>query len=234
MLGAPFVLQEATAARTNGPTIITPHLGGATADQPRLRIATTADTSFVLALQKRFSNQLGFLPRAAIEWYVTNGRVQICQDNGQHAGYLLGRPTLRCLPNVQPLTQTAVDMTAQRRGLGLLLIEHAAAEAHAAGRSLLQAWCRVDLEANEFWRAAGFTAVGIRRPTNARAQPLILWRRPVSVDGQQRLLHLPTSAGWRATANEPRRLLSTADRRRHALLHVTADLAQDGHSRAAA
>lgn len=221
-------------SRKDGQSLSTPHVAGRTFDAPRLREASTADLSFVLDLQKRFSNQLGFLPRAAVEWYVSNGRVTIATADGQPAGYILGRPRLRCLPQVQPLTQTAIDFEAQRRGLGLLLVQHALAEALRDGRSLLQAWCRVDLQANEFWSAAGFTAIAIREPPTARARPLILWRRAVTADGQAKILHLPAAAGWRATANERRRLISTADRRRYTLLASTANRGPDGQLLAAA
>lgn len=187
-----------------------------------LRTASTADLSFVLDLQKRFSNQLGFLPRQAIEQYLATGRVTIATDNGEATGYVLGRPSLRCAPGVQPIVQTAVHLDAQRQAAGRQLIEHVAAEARASGRRLLQAWCRVDLEANAFWSACGFTAIGIRRPNNARRQPLILWRRQICDDGRSELLRLPRQAGHHGRSSEPRRLLTTADRTLYAIPRPTA------------
>jgi N-acetylglutamate synthase-like GNAT family acetyltransferase len=183
-----------------------------TADPPAVRIATSADASFVCDLQRRYSNELGFLPTMAVNWYIDNGRVLLRQLNGQEAGYLLGRSHLRCQPWVAPLTQTAISFDAQLRDLGRSLVEHAAVTAAADGRSILQAWCRVDLQANEFWRALGFTAVGIRRPNNQRQQPLLLWRRPLDHIGRSRLLILPTAAGFRAVTTERRRILTPADR----------------------
>lgn len=214
-LNAPPPAESALPGKLENPPTATPAVHIAvTADPPAVRIATAADASFVCDLQRRFSNELGFLPHMAVDWYIDNGRVLLRQLNGQHAGYLLGRSHLRCQPWVAPLTQTAISFDAQLRDLGRGLVEHAAVTAAADGRSILQAWCRVDLDANEFWRAMGFTAVGIRRPDNQRQQPLLLWRRPLTELGRSRLLILPTAAGFRAVTSEQRRLLTPADRQR--------------------
>lgn len=179
-----------------------------------VRIATPADLSFVKHLQKRFSNQLGFLPTAAIEWYLSAGRVTLVLENQEPAGYLLGRRRLRCLPAVVPITQAAVCFDAQRRAHGVELVNAAAAAAAADGRTMLQAWCRSDLEANDFWAAVGFTAIALRRPPTSRGLPLILWRRPLSTAAFPSLLHLPTAAGHQARRTSHIRLLTAADRLR--------------------
>jgi ribosomal protein S18 acetylase RimI-like enzyme len=189
-----------------------------TADRPAVRIASTADMSFVLSLQRRFSNELGFLPSAAIDWYISHGRVTLSDVNDQDAGYLLGRAALRSQPWTRPLTQTAVCMDAQRRDTGRSLVEQAAVDATAAGQHLLQAWCRIDIPAMAFWRSIGFSAVAIRRPPTTRGHPLILYRRPLTDHGRRLILLLPTAAGYRATADPTMRLLTPAD---HALLHDT-------------
>lgn len=185
--------------------------GSTPAEPPPLRIASPADTSFVLDLQKRWTNALGFLPTAAIDWYISNGRVLLSDDNGDNAGYLLGRSSLRCQPHVQPITQAAVAFDAQRRSHGLRLVEGLATAAAAAGRQILQCWCRVDLDANAFWRAAGFVPIGIRRPHNVRGQPLILWRRPIATITAETLVTLPTLAGYQAKTADRMRHLTTAD-----------------------
>jgi N-acetylglutamate synthase-like GNAT family acetyltransferase len=184
----------------------------ATAEAAAVTIATAADLSFVLDLQRRFANALGFLPRQAVEEYVRRGRIFIAQDNNQEAGFVLSAQRLRCAPHVQPITQTAIAFDAQRRHLGRSLIDHLAAEALNGGRSMLQAWCRANLEANHFWQSLGFTAVGVRRPLTVRKQPLILWRLPLNDHGRRMLPLLPTAAGYRARTTDPRRLLTAADR----------------------
>ena len=76
-------------------------------------IATERDASFVLDLQKKFSDALGFLPAAAVRNYVESGRVLIGKENDDHAGYVLGRGALRYDPRIAPITQAAVRMDAR-------------------------------------------------------------------------------------------------------------------------
>lgn len=177
----------------------------------KVLIAQARHASFVRDLQKRFSNQLGFLPGTAIDQYIAARRVLLICDNGEPAGYLLGPSRLASIPSVVPLVQTAICFDAQRRTLGLQLVEAAAARAVTDGRSLLQAWCRADLTANSFWLAAGFVPIAQRRTTNARRQPLILWRRPVTANVGIDALRLPTRAGHRTAKLGACTHLSTAD-----------------------
>lgn len=193
-----------------------------TAAATAVRRATAADLSFVLSLQKRWSNQLGFLPTAAVAAYVANGDVLLCQDNGEPSGYLLSPRRLRCLPSTAPLIQTAVCLDAQRRRNALHLVELTAARAIDDGCSMLQAWCRADIDATAFWTAAGFTAVAQRRTGNARRQPMILFRRRLTANVHASPLHLPPRSGSRGSLTANARLLTAADRRRLGL--ATADL----------
>lgn len=202
---------ERSAAAVD-PRILHVHTAAADTLKPSLRPATAADYSFVVDLQNKFAWALGFLPHVALRAYVDMGGVTIAQDNDQHAGYLLGRERLRCAPHVRPIYQAAVCMDVQRRHLGLELVERTAAAAVAAGQSIVQCWCRTDLDANQFWAAAGFVSVAIRRPDTWRGLPLILWRRPLTAAAAAQLLHLPRAAGYRASTSTPTRLLTAADR----------------------
>jgi GNAT superfamily N-acetyltransferase len=194
-------------------------------------LATTAQLSFLLDLQKKFSNQLGFLPRQAIQEYVDTRRVLIARENGEPAGYLLAPRRLASLPHVVPLVQTAIAFDAQRRGLGLLLVDVVTAWAISDGRSMLQAWCRADLTANDFWRSAGFFPVAQRRTPNARRQPLILWRRPLTAILPTAMLALPTRAGHAGRSVTDARHLTESQLT--AILHPNGDVAHSspGQSR---
>jgi N-acetylglutamate synthase-like GNAT family acetyltransferase len=208
---AAAINNESTAAAV-APHIPTVHTAAAQLQPNHLRPATAADYSFVVDLQNKFAWALGFLPHVALRAYVDMGGVTIATDNDQHAGYLLGRQRLRCAPHVRPIYQAAVCMDAQRRHLGLELVERTAAAAAAAGQTIVQCWCRTDLDANQFWAAAGFTSIAIRRPDTWRGLPLILWRRPLTAAAATQLLHLPRAAGYRASTSTPTRLLTAADR----------------------
>src|SRR5207245_1466818 len=106
-------------------------------------------------LQRRHTNELGHLPTAALAWHLENSTVLLALQNDDAAGYLLGRSHLRAQPWVRPITQAAIRYDARRRHHGLALVEVLARDAWKAGQSILQCWCAADLEANQFWLAAG-------------------------------------------------------------------------------
>jgi hypothetical protein len=171
-----------------------------TTDPSQLKIATPADSRFVADLQRKHSDALGFLPRVAIDTYVASGRVLIGRENDDHAGYILGRNSLRYDRRIAPITQAAVCMDARRRHLGLALVEAWCSAAYQDGRSCVQCWCADDLESATFWPAVGFTAIARRWPQNSRRRSLTLWRRPIrSADLDPTFRVLPPLAGHRAS-----------------------------------
>lgn len=143
----------------------------------KIRRARPADAKFLSHLQKKFSNQLGFLPTKALAWYIENLRVGVALENGEPCGYVLGRERFRFCPLMRPITQTAVAMDAQRRHHGLALVQAICKQAIDAKQLAVQAVCAEDLEANDFWLAAGFEAIDVTAPENARGRKLIIWRK---------------------------------------------------------
>jgi N-acetylglutamate synthase-like GNAT family acetyltransferase len=175
----PSDLPPLSASKNRTAGIQTPpryHLGG-DLFRPAITIAKARDLKFIVHLQQKFSNQLGFLPVQALIEYVDNGWVGVAHENGEPCGYVLGRPAYKYQPLLRPITQTAVAMDAQRRKHGLALLDRLHLRAIAAGQQAMQATCRADLEANDFWSAAGFEPICELTPDNARQQPLIVWRK---------------------------------------------------------
>lgn len=146
----------------------------------RTRPATPADLSYLLDLQRRHSNAIGFLPRAAFAADVDAGHVLLATENDDAAGYVLCRPPSRRTPHLVKIIQTAVSFDAMRRAHGLQLLERTATASRARGATIMQACVREDLDANAFFRAAGFVPVGIRTAATARAHPHVIWRRPLT------------------------------------------------------
>lgn len=163
-----------------------------------IRPATLADLRFVTHVQKRFTDQLGFLPTPALEWYLANNGVTIANENDTAAGYLLGRPRLRWQPLMRPIYQAAVLMDAQRRHHGLQLLAVVEAAAIAAGQIALQANCAAGLDANEFWAAAGFKPIAHLTPANVRGRDVICWRKPLTRSIPPWFVQLPDRAGHHA------------------------------------
>jgi N-acetylglutamate synthase-like GNAT family acetyltransferase len=169
-----------------------------TAQPPALiEPATPADLQFVLALQRKHSNALGFLPTPAIEWYLSARRVRLAMENGEPAGYLLGRSHFRWEPMLRPITQAAVAMDAQRRHVGLSLVAGVVEEAALAGQVGVQAMCAADLESVHFWKAAGFLQIGAYAPNNTRGREMICFRKLLTKRVPLWFAHLPPIAGWK-------------------------------------
>jgi N-acetylglutamate synthase-like GNAT family acetyltransferase len=154
-----------------------------------IRQATAADLLFVRDLQRRFTNQIGFLPTEATQRELARGRIMIGTLNDAEAGFLYTLPALASQPTTTAIIQTAVRMDAQRQLLGLTMINAIASAATAAGQTILQAWCKANLEANHFWQAAGFKAIATRPGGNRKHIPHILWR--LALDDSAELTILP-------------------------------------------
>jgi hypothetical protein len=169
---APAVNAQATPGRS--------HSWNVHAAPAGIRPATDDDLLFVKHLAARTSNAVGFVPTGGLLNYVAAGCVTITEENDDEAGYLLARPRVAGLPFIRPIVQAAVCFDARRRRHALTLVDDLARAAFLSGQLLLQCWCREELEANDFWRAAGFIAVARRHSGTARRAACILWRRPLT------------------------------------------------------
>jgi N-acetylglutamate synthase-like GNAT family acetyltransferase len=166
----------------------------------QIRIAKPNDLEFILDLAKKHTNQIGFIPRQATETYLAWRQIAIAMENDQPAGYLLHKHNVGDLPGVTAIHQAAICYDLRRRHLGMELVAHVRMRAALAGNAMLQLWCRGDIEANEFWRAAGFEAMGLRDGGTGRDIPHILWRIPVATHAR---LDAPISQRRRGRAGVP-------------------------------
>jgi hypothetical protein len=171
----------------------------ASARDTSIRTASAADTLFLRKLQRTYSNQLGFLPDAAVAECVDGGCVRMALENGDPCGYVLARRRLRCAPHVVPIVQAAVCLDARRRHHGLALVDAVCQDAWVDGRLIVQCWCRADLDAVSFWAAAGFELIAERDPRSARGKPLLLYRRALPGCPSNLLDVVPRRSGWRAS-----------------------------------
>jgi N-acetylglutamate synthase-like GNAT family acetyltransferase len=162
-----------------------------------IRRATEDDDRYIISLAKRNTDALGFLPRPALDYYTLQGGVLIGEENADEAGFVVRRKVLSIDTRCSAILQACVQLDARRRALGLALVAQAAADAAAEGRSILQCWCAADLEANDFWRAAGFKAITTRPGGRARSRTHVLWRLPLHPD--------VTPADLSALVRDPRR-----------------------------
>ncbi len=115
--------------------------------------AGLADLSYVVGLQKRFSHEVGFLPRRALEMKINLGRVWMARENGEPAGFIHHGSFAG---EEARLFQAAIQYDAHRRHLGSALVEDFERRAGGAGVRGISLRCLEGLDANAFWRAAGY------------------------------------------------------------------------------
>jgi N-acetylglutamate synthase-like GNAT family acetyltransferase len=153
---------------------------GVSVSTETIRIATTDDLTYINSLMRKHAGAVGFMPFAGLEWLIQRQLIKIALENGEPAGYLLGRKQYRWAPLMRPITQAAIQYDAQRRHLGSALVKLIEADARAAGQIALQCCCAADLDANQFWSAEGFKPICWLTPDNARKRPVICWRKPLA------------------------------------------------------
>jgi hypothetical protein len=146
----------------------------------RISIATPKNHIFIRDLQRKFDDFIGFIPDEATERELNAGNILMGMINDDDAGFLFVKRSLTSQPSTAAIIQAAVRMDAQRQRVGLELVKKIEDEAIAQGRTILQAACRADLEANSFWKAAGFVAVATKAGGKKFHTEVILWRKALS------------------------------------------------------
>jgi GNAT superfamily N-acetyltransferase len=124
-------------------------------------------------LAKKNSEAVSFLPRPKVEAYAADGRLLVAAENGEPCGFLIHGP----LRGQLRIYQTCVEYDVRRRDHGLALVGELERRAVLAGCSAVRLWCADDLEAQAFWRAAGFVPAGRRAGGQRRGRVHTLWAR---------------------------------------------------------
>ena len=174
---------------------------------PRVRVARPSDLGYVKSLQRKFSNQLGFVPAIALEWYIEHFRCLLGVENDEPAGYILGRPSMRYDRRICGATQVAVPLDLQRSTIGTELVEAYTFEASQRPIEMMQCWCAGDIAAVGFWLAIGWLPVMSRQPKSARGRSMILYRKALIGCAVDRLTIPPPVAGFRAKKTGDTQLL---------------------------
>ncbi len=155
------------------------------------------DAQYIEELTKRYSRSIGFLPKVAIAKYIEWGLVELGLENDEPAGYVLYKLNMPDNPGITAIFQTAVQMDARRHSIGQQLVRLVIQKSIDFGNQLIQLWCASDLEANEFWSAAGFQPHAMREVGKKRKRLHILWRR---ASNEESNMNLPVS-GRRRNVN---------------------------------
>ncbi len=129
----------------------------AASSSDRIVCATPADLAYVVDLQKRNSEAIGFLSRVALQEKIERKQVHLALENDAPAGFLhhgsLARPEVR-------IFQAAIQYDARRRHHGMMLVQDLIDRATKAGAQGISLRCLDYLDANDFWTVAGFEHIG--------------------------------------------------------------------------
>lgn len=139
-----------------------------------IRLATDIDLSFIVHLQRIWSNQVGFLPRPALMRYIDNRSTLLVELNKQHAGYLSWQLTRKGLLR---LNQLAIDPALLRGKLGTDIVTYIEKAARRGSCSVVRFQTRIDLDANLFFNDLGYKTTAIYHRPTARRRPLIEWTK---------------------------------------------------------
>jgi len=130
-----------------------------------IRTTTPADWTFINDLQRGNTYAVGFLPERTWRDYVWGGQRNflcfLCLVNGQPAGYYVYTPG-RAAGSAARGQQIVVLDDFRRAEYGRALVDAALDFCRDFGRAAMTLRCRADLDANKFWTALGFGAVGFQ------------------------------------------------------------------------
>lgn len=122
-------------------------------------------------LAKREAEALGFIPNTVYPEAILRNQVKFSEENGQLCGFMLHGPPRHEIR----VYQTAVEFDLRRLDHATCAVHRLIREALEADQEKIILHCATDLQANGFWRAAGFVSRGTRYPDHATRRELIRW-----------------------------------------------------------
>lgn len=126
---------------------------------------------FIVDLMRKNYESIGFIPIPKLDYYASKGQILMESENEDPCGYLIygnGWPRLR-------IYQACIQYDARRREHGLRLVARVIREGLKRQCEIISLWCADDLDANEFWKSAGFSFGGKREGGIHRGRKHNLW-----------------------------------------------------------
>lgn len=124
------------------------------------------DLSFIIGLMQQNTDALGFIPEPTVRQRYDERYIIQTDDYGRKRGYLLhGSPAPG---GVLTIAQACIEFNHRRNGFGFSVVQQLIDRADAAQVRAIKLRCADDLEANRFWKAAGFELTKQEYPHNRR------------------------------------------------------------------
>lgn len=131
-------------------------------------------------LAKKNSEALSFIPRPKLEDYLVRSQILTEFENDELCGFLVfgnGFPYLR-------VYQACIQHDSRLRQHGLNLVKKLTDEAIKRKVFEIRLRCAQDLEANDFWKSAGFQLIGSVKGGNRRGRIINQWSMEINKDPQ--------------------------------------------------
>lgn len=171
----------------------------------QVRRATPEDHPFIAALQRQFSNELGWLPDKAIAEKIDASEIGIYRTGPRRLGYIYARPALAWQPLLRSIVQIAVVPDCQHKHIGLTMVASVIHRALVSGQLGVQAICRADLPIQRFWLNLDFRPICLLRASGSRNHPKIVYRLPLAKKLPLWFVDPPKRCGWRSQLLENQR-----------------------------
>lgn len=141
----------------------------------RIRLATQIDLGDIVARQRTWSNQAGFLRESNIAWLIGQESCWIIEVEGVRVGHIIASGGRR---RAVTLRQVCIDRAWQRRGIGtaaLLFVAGWAARHRPSGYIVIRT--REDITPMlSILRACGAELIACDSHRGARGRPVLIWR----------------------------------------------------------
>jgi hypothetical protein len=127
-----------------------------------------SDLVYIISLEHKNKESVGFLPKPAIEERLNRGNIIIGRLNGEPFGYLLYDHRGRDVN----ILQACIQYDARRRLYGAALYSWALELWDA---DFVRLKCAADLESNLFWQTLGLTCVSVVSGGKRRGRKINVW-----------------------------------------------------------
>ena len=122
-------------------------------------------------LARKNSEALSFIPYPKLEAYYDKGQVLIATENNDPCGFLIFGNNFPVIK----IYQACIQYDARNQHHGINLVKRLIKKALQRNCVAISLYCADDLEANEFWKNAGFVFSGQKLGGNRRGRKHNYW-----------------------------------------------------------
>lgn len=127
----------------------------------------------ICQLMKIETEKVGFIPRPRVRQHIERELYRLQIDQNEIVGYMIHGPAR----DVVAVHQAVVDLSCRRLGFAQAMAADLEQWARSRAANALRLVCRDDLEAQQFWRAAGYQAIGWEPAGVKRRHPKTIFLR---------------------------------------------------------